>query len=151
VRTLKTTPLKPNPMGKDRARLGRLTPTQLAAEWVDFKNTGNAPVKLAGVSLYHVAYAPGERNGHWAEIMKFTGAVEAGKVIRVHSGQRRDLSVMATEDLVGADYHLFTGQDVYVWNNKEGDTAGLWDTGISEFIDKASYAPHPPEGVILVL
>jgi len=150
VKTLKITQLKPNPIGKDRPRLGGPTPTQLAAEWVDFLNTGNALVRLVGVTLYHVAYAPGERNGRWEEVRKFTENIEAGKVIRVHSGRPRDLSVIAMEDRLGADSHLFTGRDAYVWNNKEGDIASLWDTGITEFIDKASYDPNPPEGVILV-
>ena len=150
MRTLKITQLKPNPVGKDRARTGRVTPTQLAAEWVDFRNGGTATVSLNGVSLYHIAYAPGERNGHWKEITKFSGSLEAGKVIRVHTGQTRNVSVVASEDLVGADYHLFSGQDLYVWNNRKGDTAALWDIAPSQFIDRASYDSNPPEGVVLV-
>lgn len=99
MRTLKITQLKPNPTGKDRARTGSVSLTQLAAEWVDFQNTGSTAVSLNGVKLYHIAYAPGDRNGHWKEITNFRGSLEAGKVIRVHSGQTRNLSIVASEDL----------------------------------------------------
>jgi len=33
----------------------------------------------------------------------------AGRIVRVHSGIKRDLAVIRPEDLAGADYHAFTG------------------------------------------
>jgi hypothetical protein len=150
MKTLRVIQLKPNPIGKDRAQFGTPPPAQLGAEWVDFKNTGTVAVDLQTVRLYHVAYAPGEPNGHWEEIMGFQGSLPSGKVIRVHSGQKRDISVLRQEDLVGADYHLFTGKDSYVWNNGRGDIAALGDGSVSNLIDRASYDANPPEGVVLV-
>ena len=150
MKTLRVVQLKPNPVGKDRNRLGVLSPAQLGAEWVDFKNTGIIAIDLQNVRLYHVAYAPGEPNGHWEEIMSFKGSLPPGKVVRVHSGQNRDTSVLRQEDLLGADYHLFTGRDSYVWNNQKGDIAALGDGSVLSLIDRAPYDPNPPEGVVLV-
>jgi hypothetical protein len=150
MKTLHVVQLKPNPAGKDRARFDTPAPAQLGAEWVDFKNTGVVAVDLQNVWLYHVAYAPGEPNGHWEEIVDFQGFLPPGQVVRVHSGQKRDTSVLRPEDLLGADYHLFTGKDSYVWNNREGDIAALGDGSVSNLIDRASYDPNPPEGAVLV-
>jgi len=150
MKTLRVVQLKPNPIGKDRDRFGAPSPAQLGAEWVDFKNTGAVAVDLQNVRLYHVAYAPGELYGHWEEIMSFQGSLPRGQVVRVHSGQTRDISVLRREDLLGADYHLFTGRDAYAWNNQKGDTAALSDGSVSNLIDRASYDPKPPEGVVLV-
>jgi len=147
MKKLLITQLKPNPEGIDRSRYGA-TPAQLGAEWVDFKNTGAIGAKLDGVELYHLAFGAGRPT--WKLVMNFSGTLEAGKVVRVHSGQQRDVSVLRQEDLVSADYHLFSGEDQYVWNNAEGDKAGLWDACAKHWIDQASYDPYPPEGVILV-
>jgi hypothetical protein len=148
VKTLRITQLKPNPLGKDRTRHGGATATQLGAEWVDFRNSGTFAVNLSGVALYHVAYSSGEPRGHWEQITIFQGVLPVGEVVRVHSGQVRPLNVLNPEDVSGAHHHLFTGRDAYVWNNREGDTAALWES--NAVIDKASYAPNPPEGVVLV-
>lgn len=148
MKTLRITQLKANPSGKDRTRHGGATVAQLGAEWVDFRNSGVPPINLDGVALYHVAYSPGEAQGHWEQIMTFRGSLPAGEVVRVHSGQVRQLSMLNPEDISGAHHHLFTGRDAYVWNNREGDTAALWQG--DAIIDKASYAPNPPEGVVLV-
>jgi hypothetical protein len=150
MKMLRVVQLKPNPIGKDRPRFGAPSPAQLGAEWVDFKNTGVVAVNLQNVWLYHVAYAPGELYGHWEAITDFTGSLPPGKVVRVHSGQNRDISVLRQEDLLGADYHLFTGKDSYVWNNQKGDTAALGDGSVLDLIDRAPYDPNPPEGVVLV-
>jgi hypothetical protein len=57
--------------------------------------------------------------------------------------------VLQAEDLQGAEHHVFTGKDQYVWNNAEGDCSGLFESGQSSPFDRACYDPHPPEGVIL--
>jgi len=150
MKTLRVVQLKPNPIGKDRNRFGALSPAQLGAEWVDFKNTGIVAEDLQNVRLYHVAYALGEPNGHWEEITNFQGSLPPGQVVRVHSGQSRDMSVLRQEDLLGADYHLFTGKDSYVWNNQKGDIAVLGNGSVSNLIDRAPYDPNPPEGTVLV-
>ncbi len=149
MKTLKSIRLKPNPSGKDRTRRGGATATQLGGEWVDIQNTGNAAVDLSGVKLYHIAYSGATDNGRWEEVMSFKGSLGAGQVMRVHSGGG-PLSALHTIDQQGADYHLFTGRDAYVWNNDRGDCSTLWQAGESEPFDKACYDPNPPEGVILV-
>ena len=70
--------------------------------------------------------------------------------MRVHAGEQRALSVIGPQDLAGADYHVFSGRDAYVWNNKQGDSPLLYKEADKQTIDKASYAPNPPEGAVLV-
>lgn len=144
MKSLRVIRAKPNPAGKDRSRYS-IPPAQLAAEWVDFQNNGTEGFPLTGVSLEHMAYQPGCRDGTWQTVMTFQGELAVGKIIRVHSGNG-PFTVMHVEDAFGADYHLFTGGN-YVWNNDCGDRAGLWNG--TTWIDLASYDPYPPEGVIL--
>jgi hypothetical protein len=141
--------IKPNPAGKDRPGHGAPTPAQLAGEWVDFRNDTGRDVMLDGVSLWHLAYKAGGQT-EWQKVQSFSGNLPAGKIVRVHSGQKRDLSVIRQEDMAGADYHVFTGEDAYVWNNRQGDSPLLWKEATKETIDKASYAPNPSEGAVLV-
>jgi len=147
MKTLRVTQLKPNPAGKDRMPDGRATPAQLGGEWVDFRNNGQYAVDMAGVGLYNLAY---DRAGNpsWALVTKFKGSLGAGETVRVHSGRIRDVSVLYQEDVRGADHHVFSGEDRYVWNNDKADTARLSDNDGK--IDVAGYDPYPPEGVILV-
>lgn len=141
--------IKPNPAGKDRPPHDGPTPAQLAAEWVDFRNDEGQDVVLNGVSLWHLTYAPG-REPQWAKIQTFSGQLPAAEIVRVHSGRKRALSVVRSEDLAGADHHVFTGEDLYVWNNKQGDKPLLFFEAARKTIDQTSYAPNPPEGVVLV-
>lgn len=150
MKTLQTTRLKPNPTGKDKNRYGHATAPQLGAEWVDIKNTGNSPVDLNGVKIYHVAFANGKPS-HWELVISFKGTLGAGDVVRVHAGHGPE-SALNPEDRSGATHHVFTQRDQYVWNNAEGDTSRITEPANGgEFeTDKASYDPYPPEGVILV-
>ncbi len=147
MKTLQIIRIKPNPSGKDRNRYGTASPAQLGAEWVDFKNTGNAGVNLDGVALYHVAYHAGQ--GRWEKITTFRGNLGTNEIVRVHTGKARDLSVLHQDDVSGAHHHLFTGNDAYVWNNKEGDTPALREPN-DNGIDQAQYDPNPPEGEFLI-
>jgi len=145
---MKTVRLKPNPAGKDRSRYGAAPAAQLAAEWADIQNTGQAPVDVTGIKLYHVAYSGTTDNGTWQEVTGFTrGILRAGEVVRVHSGSGPE-SVLRTEDRVGADHHIFTGKDRYVWNNDRGDCAAIGSTD-RNLTDKAWYDQNPPERAIL--
>lgn len=140
---------KPNPSGKDR--LGPTVPsTQLAGEWVDFKNTGDGSCSLTNVKLYHIAYTTSYPNGIWEEVMGFNGVLGVNKVIRVHSGGKVPLETLAPIDRSGADYHLFTGSG-YIWNNDRSDSPrlALKNYGQINEIDKATYDAYPPEGKIL--
>jgi hypothetical protein len=147
---LKTSQLKPNPAGKDRTRLGA-TAAQLAAEWVDLKNVGKQKIDVSRVIVKHVAYAPGLAQGHWKLLLSFSkGILAPGQVIRIHAGKDRGPSVIRAGDLAGADFHLFTGEDRYLWNNDKTDCSSLWLPGQSNPFDLAWYAANPPEGAILV-
>lgn len=147
MKTLQITRIKPNPTGKDKTPTGGASAAQLAAEWVDFKNTGSAPVNLSGVDLYHVAYAAGSNEGRWEKIIDFTGMLPAGQTVRVHSGSGPDSAIRA-EDRAGADHHVFTGRS-YVWNNRQGDKPTLFEPAQKQNIDQATYDPYPPEGQVL--
>ena len=147
--TLQVFRLKPNPAGKDRSRSGA-TAAKLGGEWVDVKNTGYMSVQLAGVDVYHLAFGIHYPQGRWEKVTSLTGQLESGRVLRVHAGQFRNLSVLRAEDLAGADLHTFTGKDAYVWNNREGDTPLLWLAASSSEVDRAVYSPNPPEGAILI-
>jgi hypothetical protein len=149
MKTLHITRLKPNPVGKDRNR-GGAAPAQLGGEWVDIKNVGQMVVDLTGVDLYHLAYVPGHTQGQWAKVVSLVGDLYPGWTLRVHAGRRRDLSVLHSVDRAGAELHAFTGDDNYVWNNREGDTALLWMPSNRAEIDRASYDPAPFEGAELV-
>ena len=144
---LQTVRLKPNPSGKDRTRHGGTTATQLGGEWVDIQNVGTQAVSLDSVILHHVAYSADGRTCRWERVMTFKGVLQSGKVFRLHSGSGPE-SVLRQEDILGADFHLFTGGN-YIWNNDRGDCSALFIDGQSSPFDKACYATSPPEGVVL--
>lgn len=144
------TQLKPNPAGKDRSRYGSPTIAQLGAEWVDIHNMFAHPVDLRGTVLCHLAYPAGSRQANWEVVVPLTQTLLPRATLRVHSGDIRNVSVLNPEDVRGAEYHAFTGRDAYVWNNVEGDSAGLWRPAEQEWVDCTSYAPNPPEGVVLI-
>jgi hypothetical protein len=148
MKNLQITRIKPNPTGKDRSSSGTASQNQLASEWVDFKNIGSTSVDLAGVDLYHLAYAPGTTQARWDKIMSFNGHLPSGHTVRVHSGSGPE-SVIKPEDRLGAEHHVFTNRN-YVWNNKQGDSPTLFDSAPEQNIDQASYDPYPPEGQVLV-
>lgn len=141
--------IKPNPRGKDRTRLGHASPEQLGAEWVDVRNAGGSVAELGGIQLCHRAYSD-DGTSRMTVVTSLSGQLGSGRTIRVHAGQHRGEGVLRHEDQIGADRHVFTGTDQYVWNNEEGDTAALFDTGQERYVDEASYAPNPPEGIVLV-
>jgi hypothetical protein len=146
MRVVRVSKAKPNPWGKDRT--GGMAPkSQIAAEWIDIKNVGDEAVSLGNLYLNHVAYQSGCRDGKWQYVCTLCGTILPGQVARVHSGGEISVYEMNTEDVTGADYHLFTGRG-YIWNNDCGDEVALWDGQV--FVDKAGYEAYPPEGRILV-
>lgn len=140
---------KPNPSGKDR--LGYVVPSsQLAGEWVDFKNTGDESYLLDNIKLHHVAYTTQYPNGVWEEVMSFNGILGIGKVVRVHSGGEIPLENLYQIDRFGADFHLFTGGN-YICNNNRPDSPRLvlQQNNQTYEIDHASYSAYPAEGKVL--
>ena len=148
MRNLRVVRIKPNPAGKDRSRHG-VEAAQVAAEWVDLENLGPAPASLEGVEVHHLAYPAGGQ-ARWEKVVGLRGELASGKAVRVHSGREIPLAELRPEDVQGADFHVFAGRDLYVWNNAEGDCGGLWQRTTRAWLDKACYDPYPPEGLVLV-
>ena len=146
---LQTFRLKPNPPGKDRSRYGAEA-RQLSAEWVDLKSVGSLSAALTTLELYHLAYPGGGGQPTWEKVTGLQGSLRAGEVVRIHSGREIPLAVLDAEDAHGADFHIFVGRDLYVWNNAQGDCSGLWNASSKAWVDKTSYDPYPPEGVVLM-
>lgn len=149
MKKLLITQAKPNPSGRDR--LGNIVPSsQLAGEWVDFKNSGDEDYPLQNIKLHHIAYTAQYPNGAWEEVMGFKGILRVGKVVRVHSGGEIPLDSLFPVDRTGADFHLFTGGN-YIWNNNRSDSPRLVlkQNGQTYEIDRASYNAYPQEGKIL--
>ena len=150
MKTISVYRIKPNPAGKDRSRSGSLASAQLGGEWVDLRNSGLYTLNTNGVGLYHLAYPASGGKPEYRLVVNLPDCtLKPGEVLRVHAGQRRDLSVLNAEDRNGADWHSFTGEDAYVWNNCEGDTPAIYEHAAKETIDSASYDPYPPEGAVL--
>lgn len=100
------------------------------------------------MALCHVAYTAS--GSTWSLVQTFKGTIKPSEIVRVHSGRDRGLSVIRPEDRQGAHYHLFTGEDAYVWNNRQGDRPRLRNNATNQEIDQTYYAPNPPEGVVFV-
>lgn len=147
MRNLTVSQAKPNPLGKDRYPVD-IPNSQLAGEWVDFKNTGILDKPLNDIELYHIAYTREKPGGEWIKVMDFQGTLKVGEVVRIHSGGETPLTNLKPVDVQGADHHLFTGKN-YIWNNSKSDTVGLWNKVQEVWIDKAKYNAYPPEGKIL--
>lgn len=146
---LQTVRMKPNPAGKDRTRYGA-SAAQLAAEWVDIKNVSDVSIDITGVRLFHIAYSDTYPNGRWELVMCFSkGVLQKGQVIRIHAGETQNATQIRAEDLMGADFHLFSGRDAYVWNNDRGDCSSLWTANGTGPFDKACYSLAPAEGATL--
>lgn len=144
---------KPNPTGKDKA--GNIPiASQLLGEWVDLKNTGDAPVALSTLHLANTEY-----NEHCVAkpnpVTYWNGeagvSLQPGEVLRVHTGRKRDASLMAAEDKSGVHKHSYADKGSFVLNNRCGDNLSVWwkhgDTWNKD--DSAGYSPNPPEGKIL--
>ena len=68
--------------------------------------------------------------------------------MRVHSGSG-PVSALSQVDRQGADVHVFTNRDNYIWNNDRGDCAALQDESESKKFDQCWYDRKPPEGIVL--
>lgn len=140
--------LKPNPTGKDRT-MGSIPNSQLVGEWVDIKNTSGKKLNMAGVKVYDNTF--GTFCSNQGERLIFTFgqfSLPAGEVVRIHSGDKVSISSLAFIDRSGADYHAFTGDHSYAWNNVCGDIARVRNSkGV--LIDRTHYNPRPVEGRVL--
>ncbi|MEK7176691.1 MAG: lamin tail domain-containing protein [Patescibacteria group bacterium] len=138
---------KPNPSGKDK--YGQYAPnSQQNAEWIDIQNTSGKALNMTGVKVYDHKFDVYGRDEGRREVYKFgSWDMPVNTVVRIHSGDRVEISSLPSIDRDGANYHFFTWQP-YVWNNVWGDTAEVRNS-TDLLIDKASYGRNPTEGAIL--
>ena len=141
--------MKLGPTGTDRSQHGSSSHGK-TAEWFDVRNDGSASVRTSGLCLYHLEYPSSEGEPEYRFVATLPEcSLKPGEILRVHSGPRRDLAALYSEDRTGADQHAFTGGEARVWNRREGDTAVLYAQATKETTDSVSYDPNPPEGVVL--
>jgi hypothetical protein len=151
VKSFSVCRVRPNPAGKEHQRDGSPPAELVCGEWIDIRNHGMSAVTTKGVCLYHLAY-PGPGGAPECRLVASLPDrwLKPGEVLRVHSGQRRDLSALRPEDRTGADWHSFAGENAFNYNNREGDTLILYEVATETAIDTASYDPNPPEDAILL-
>src|SRR6476620_535239 len=142
---------KPNPIGKDKTRVGIPKPEQLLGEWVDIKNIGTEPVRFSSMRLSHATY--GRRceeigtETYWAP--DDTQALYPGGQVRVYTGRSADKTSMRPEDRA-PDWTSFAEHSNFVLNNDCGDVLTIsWTDNSGNRSDTASYRANPPEGVVL--
>jgi hypothetical protein len=140
---------KPNPAGKDKNRFGHATPAQLGGEWVDIRNSGSNPVTLDGLELWHLEY-PTTGEPKLALVCTLYATLGAFETLRVHSGVKVSLAELYSQDVNGAEWHQFTSENRYVWNNDRRDTPVVWNRAKNADVDRTYYDADPPEGVMLV-
>lgn len=131
----------PNPAGKDRTPANRITNEQLNGEWIQFRNTTQKALSIDGVTISHHTFNAYCQMTDEDQLTSFTGPMPAGSSIRLHTGTGQPSDE-------GSLRHLYLGRGNFVWNNDCGDTAVL-KVASGGVIDRASYDPNPPEGVVL--
>lgn len=100
--------VKPNPAGKDRVA-GSAKPEQLLGEWVDLKNIGDASVSLATLQLANNEFDANCKVTKEAVIYwngRSGDTLQAGKILRVHTGKSSDSAVLKPENRDGVDARL---------------------------------------------
>lgn len=136
---------KPNPIGKDRR-----VASQLHAEWVDVKNVSARSLQMADVKIYDHTF--NNVCGDHGPRLVFTFpafVLPVGAVVRIHSGKAVLVSQLPLAEQQGADYHAFTNEQEFIWNNVCGDFVEIRSSQ-NIVLDKTSYGPRPLEGKTLL-
>ena len=138
---LLVTRVLPNPPGKDRRPPLAPSNDKLVMEWAEFQNVGRDVVDLQGCSLLHTTFNQSCSRTGEDELMTFTGTLQPGHSVRVHTGS-------GTAWTEGTIRHLYAGRANFAWNNACGDVAVLKNAEKS-LVDWAQYDRNPPEGTVL--
>lgn len=131
----------PNPRGKDRPPSQGPTNAQLNGEWIEFRNDARTTLSIEGVTVQHHTFDSYCRKSGQEEVTGFTGSLEPGQSIRLHSGT-------GNPSWEGTILHLFVNSRWYLWNNRCGDRVIILNAR-GDWIDWADYAPEPGEGALL--
>lgn len=146
---------KPNPFGRTRIGAETPTPESLLGEWVEVKNIGPDSIHFSTIQIRHLVfdpscYATGESECCWQggsdEYLK------PHQTLRIHTGRESDAPRMPEPDRIETDWHGYGGWPDFLFNIQCGDRLIVtWrDSFERSFLDWAAYAPHPPEGAILI-
>lgn len=137
--TLILTRIFPNPPGRDSS-WGTTTNEKLNGEWAEFAAAGGSR-NLTSDVLYHRTHYSGTCTvSGIADLITFASStLPEGHSVRVHTGS-------GTAWQEGTVHHIYLGRSWFVWNNACGDEASIGYNG--SIIDRASYAPNPPERVL---
>lgn len=145
---------KPNPAGKDKTSYGSPKPEQLLGEWVDIENIGTEPVRFSTMKLFHTIFTDrceptGRTEDYWSD--NGTASLSPGETLRVHTGMKKDESLLSLADRRTVNWRAFAGKDRFVLNNRCGDAITVtWQDGNGKaWKDTASYRPNAPEGAVL--
>jgi hypothetical protein len=149
---------KPNPAGKESGKdqddAGARSPEAIFGEWVDVKNVGDYAVNFQTMQLRHAVFdedchTTGELELYW--IGDNGDLLKPGQILRIHAGRREDAHLMSAEDQAEVDWHGYAESDNFILNNRCGDKIVLsWQDEVDQIHqDWASYAPNPPEDLIL--
>jgi len=118
--------IRPCPPGKRTLRQGIAPAGAGAGEWIDLRNHGSRAMSTSGISLYRVVEDSREGAPEYRFVVKLPDCtLKPGEILRVHSGRRRDLSTLPSEERIGADWHTFTNEGGYVWGDRHEITPFL--------------------------
>lgn len=150
ARSLAVYRIRPRPPGKRKPRDGAVGEEAGTGEWIDLRNESPKTLSTRGISLYRVVEAGSGGTAEYRFVVSLPDcSLKPEEILRVHSGRRRELSLLPSEDRLGAEWHTFTSEAAYIWADRQGDTALLYEATSKEMIDWASFDPDPPEGAVL--
>ncbi len=142
--------IRPRPAAKRKAQEGSVAAEPGTGEWIDLRNESPKTLSTRGISLYRVVESGSGGTAEYRFVVSLPDcSLKPEEILRVHSGRRRELSLLPSEDRLGAEWHTFTSEAAYVWADRQGDTALLYEPASKEMIDWASFDANPPEGAVL--
>jgi hypothetical protein len=112
---------KPNPLGKDKTSGGIPKPEQLLGEWVEIRNIGTEAVRISSIQLSDHLYGnrcedTGRSEVYWNDTVT-DASLQAGQVLRVHTGRKSDEALMLQVDRGSVDWRSFANKGNFVLNN----------------------------------
>ncbi len=149
-RTLSVYRIGPEPRGRGLGMRSAVGSGRYRAEWIDVRNHGSASVRTAGLSLCGVSPSAFGETPKFRWVVNLPDcALNPSEILRMHSGQQRTLSLLTTEERTGAQWHSFTSQDAFVWDDSGPSSIALYDPAMRRTIDSVLCDPSLLAGVVL--